>query len=263
MPVAAPALEVRGLTVERGGRTVLDDVSLAVPEGDLLGVLGSNGSGKTTLFRAILGMQACWKGQVLLFGRGPGEFGPIVPLIGYVPQSVPLDPNFPASVRDVVAMGAIPKRLARAGEALVGGGDARRRARGPGEAADAALGAAGLSHLAERRIGELSGGEQRRVFIARALVKDPPLIILDEPVAGVDAESQEQFYDVMGGINDERGITVLWSSHDMEAMEGRAKSVACLDRKLLFHGPCGKFFADGRAVGAYAESAAHAAECHR
>jgi zinc transport system ATP-binding protein len=113
----------------------------------------------------------------------------------------------------------------------------------------------GLESLKDRRIGELSGGELQRVFIAKALVKDPVLLILDEPVTGVDVEAQNKFYNLLQKINKENKITIVWSSHDLEAISKLANRVACMNRKLFFHGQKEEFFSNKELLKTYAESA--------
>ena len=113
----------------------------------------------------------------------------------------------------------------------------------------------GLESLKDRRIGELSGGELQRVFIAKALVKDPVLLILDEPVTGVDVEAQNKFYNLLQKINKENKITIVWSSHDLEAISKLANKVACMNRKLFFHGQKEEFFSNKDLLKTYAESA--------
>lgn len=245
-------LEARGVSAEYPGRPAVRDVTFSVPEGELLGIVGPNGAGKTTLFRAILGLHP-YTGTVRLFGRqGTG----LVPLVGYVPQRVSIEPNFPATVRDVVSMGLVSERRDRAAqEALQAAG--YRRSQTPGgasEKTDAAMRTAGVEDFAGRRIGELSGGEMQRVFIAKALVKDPALLILDEPVTGVDADAQERFYAAVQKANRERGIATVWSSHDLDAIQKYAGRVACMDKKLFFHGTKDEFFSDAEALRTYAES---------
>lgn len=217
-----------------------------------MGIIGPNGAGKTTLFRAILGLHP-YSGSIRIFGGAGKE---LVPMIGYVPQRILFEPNFPATVRDVVSMGLVSDRLDRASERILRqAGHSRHRTPGTAsEKIDAAMRLARVDHLAGRRIGELSGGEQQRAFIAKALVKDPILLILDEPVTGVDAETQERFYDSVKGINQEREIATVWSSHDLDAIRQYASRVACMNCSLCFHGSKDEFFADENAIKTYTES---------
>lgn len=251
-------LQVENLTVGYDGHAAVDNISFDVAEGDLLGIVGPNGAGKTTMFRAILGLQS-YEGKIRLFGHGPDKLKHLVPLVGYVPQRIVFEPNFPATVRDVVSMGVVSdKRIAKGARLIQQCGCCWNRMYSEigstdGKVAEA-LRTSGILHLRDRRIGELSGGELQRVFIAKSLVKDPLLMILDEPVTSVDAGSQAKFYGVIRKIN-ELGITVVWSSHDLDAIERHASNVACMNRKLFFHGKKEKFFADEDAVRTYTESA--------
>ena len=251
-------LQVQNVRAGYGDHMAVDDVSFDVAEGDLLGIVGPNGAGKSTLFRAILGLQP-YEGTVRLFGHHPNGHRPLIPLIGYVPQRIQLEPNFPATVYDVVSMGIISSKRTDRGESLIRqSGHTWNRTYGRiGRTEDRiaeALKTAGLEHLRDRRIGELSGGEQQRVFIAKSLVKDPLLLILDEPVTSVDVESQNRFYGIIKKINEENGITMIWSSHDLDAIEKYASRVACMNQRLFFHGDTKQFFADEDLLKTYTES---------
>lgn len=255
-------LGVEGLSAGYDGRPALDDVTFDVREGDILGIVGPNGAGKTTMFRAMLGLHP-YSGTIRLFGSDARESGHLMPLVGYVQQKVAFEPNFPATVREVVAMGIIPeRRLARGDRTIRELGFARKRIyggiAGDGERADAALGTVGLGHLRDRRIGGLSGGELQRVFIAQSLVKDPALLILDEPVTSIDAESQARFYEIVRRINEENGITIVWSSHDLDAISRHASCVACMNCRLSFHGGKDEFFSDESLLRTYTESSMQA-----
>jgi zinc transport system ATP-binding protein len=146
--------------------------------------------------------------------------------IGYVPQKAThLDPYFPASVREVVALGLLskkrfPRLLGRQDEAAI----------------DRALEQVDMKGLKNRRIGELSGGQQQRVFIARAIVNGPDVLFLDEPTAGVDAETQTRFYDMLAELNHNRGLTIALITHDFGIITKHANKVACLNQRLFFHG---------------------------
>ena len=158
-----------------------------------------------------------------LFGYENPKYNSIIPLIGYVPQKVTFEPNFPATVYDVVAMGIISeKRIVQGAKLIQECGCCWNRVyqsiKKNDDKITQALHTVGLESLRDRRIGELSGGELQRVFIAKALVKDPLLLILDEPVASVDVESQLKFYNVIKTINEQNNITVIWSSHDLDAI---------------------------------------------
>jgi len=252
-------LQVENLTIGYNSHVAVDDISFDVAEGDLLGIVGPNGAGKTTLFRAILGLQN-YKGKIKLFDYGPDKYKSLIPLVGYVPQKIAFEPNFPATVYDIVSMGIISdKKIVNGAKLIQQCGCCWNRIYKKLDKTEdkilEALKTVGLEHLKNRRIGELSGGELQRVFIAKSLVKDPLLLILDEPVTSVDMESQNKFYNVIKKINKENGITVVWSSHDLDAIKKYANRVACMNRRLFFHGEKEKFFADEKILKTYTESA--------
>ena len=220
---------VEGLAFSYGFRPVLEDVSLAIRRGDFLALLGPNGSGKTTLVKLIIGLLKPEHGRVLLLGRPVDEFRDW-PQIGYVPQKATnFDPLFPASAREVVAM------------ALRSSPGAPRRGRE--EAVRAALALVGMDEHRDRTIGRLSGGQQQRVFIARAIVRRPRLLFLDEPTAGVDAGTQETFYDMLGTLNTREAITIVLVTHDIGIVNKHITKVACLNQRLIYHGTHEEFCA--------------------
>jgi zinc transport system ATP-binding protein len=252
-------LEVQDLFVKYNGTIALDRISFSVQQGDLLGIVGPNGAGKTTLFRAILGLQN-YEGRIKLFGYEGKQYAPLLPLIGYVPQKVNFEPNFPATVSDVVSMGMLSERkLVKGAMLLQSCGCCWNRIYKPSsksiEKVHEALKIVGMESFKDRRIGELSGGEQQRAFIAKALVNEPMLLILDEPVTGVDVEVQNKFYTLLKKINKENKITIVWASHDLTAISQLANKVACINRSVFFHGEKDKFFADKDLLKTYTESA--------
>lgn len=253
-------LEVKNLTVSYGNHVAVDDISFDVKEGDLLGMVGPNGAGKTTLFRAILGLEQKSRGTIKLFGYENSKYRFLLPMIGYVPQKVIFEPNFPATVFDIVSMGIVSnKKLVQCAKMIQQSGYKWNRVyndmKKDSDKVSEAIKTVGLKSLQDRRIGELSGGELQRVFIAKSLVKDPLLLILDEPVTSVDVDAQNKFYNVIKKINSENGITIVWSSHDLEALSKYASKVSCMNKKLFFHGEKEEFFSDEELLKTYAESA--------
>ena len=250
-------LEVEDLAIGYDNNLAVDKISFDVQEGDVLGIVGPNGAGKTTLFRAILGLQK-YSGKIKLFGLDDSKYHSLIPLIGYVPQKVIFEPNFPATVYDVVAMGIISnKKLVKGAKIIQQCGCCWNQVYsnfGDNKKVMAALKTVGLTSLKNRRIGELSGGELQRVFIAKAIVKDPLLLILDEPVTSVDVESQNKFYDLITKLNQENQITIVWSSHDLDAISKYATRVACMNKKLFFHGEKEEFFSNKDLLKTYTES---------
>ncbi|MBI4496056.1 MAG: metal ABC transporter ATP-binding protein [Deltaproteobacteria bacterium] len=223
-------IQVENVSYRLRGLEVLQDVSLAISRGDFLALIGPNGSGKTTLIRIILGLLPQSSGRVFLMGETPEQFSQWE-RIGYVPQKAThLDPFFPAAVREVVGMGLLcrkrfPRLLSRRDEAAI----------------DRALDQVGMRELKGRRIGELSSGQQQRVFIARAIVNGPDILFLDEPTAGVDADTQERFYDLLADLNRQRNLTIVLITHDFGIITRHANKVACLNQRLVFHGTHGEF----------------------
>jgi zinc transport system ATP-binding protein len=216
-------IEVRDVSFAYADRPVIDDVSLTVEAGDFLGLVGPNGSGKTTLLELMIGLREPDRGSVSLFGE-PAHASGERDRVGFVPQNAGDSAGeMPVTVREVVRMGRYPRKL-------VGRfGDADRTA-----VADA-MRRVDITDLAERRVGRLSGGQRQRVFIARALAADADLLALDEPTVGVDAESREAFYTLLGELNDE-GIAIILIEHDIGVVTTHASEIACLNRELYFHG---------------------------
>jgi zinc transport system ATP-binding protein len=252
-------LDIEKVSVSHNGALAINNISFGVQEGDLLGVVGPNGAGKTTLFRAILGLQS-YHGKIKLFGYEGHQYDTLLPMIGYVPQKVNFESNFPATVSDVVALGTLSEKKLRKGVKLIQScGCCWNRIFGTSskdsEKIEKVLEIVGLESLRDRRITELSGGEQQRTFIAKALVKEPVLMILDEPVTGVDMDVQNKFYSVIRRINKENKVTIIWASHDLTAISDHATKVACMNRDLFFHGEKDKFFSDKEMLKTYSESA--------
>jgi ABC-type Mn2+/Zn2+ transport system ATPase subunit len=219
------ALEVRGLWTGYNGHPALENINLKVAQGEIVGVIGPNGSGKSTLMKAILGLVKPWKGGAYVMGQPAATRRRIV---GYMPQMEDVDWEFPVTVRDVALMGRYSGR-----------GLLRRTNREDRDAADAALQRVGMHDLGERLIGELSGGQRRRVLLARALANDPVLLLLDEPVAGLDATAQHRFLDTVDELRSE-GKTVVLSTHDLSCVSEWCGKAACLNRTLIAYGPPGE-----------------------
>lgn len=258
MPVNA--LDVENVSVNLNGSFAIKNISFTVQEGDLLGVVGPNGAGKTTLFKAILGLQN-YVGKIKIFGyESREEYSALLPMIGYVPQKVNFEPNFPATIADIVALGLLSdKKLQRGAMLIKESGCSWNRifdeSAKDQEKVERVLEIVGLESLASRRITELSGGQQQRTFIAKALVKEPAIMILDEPVTGVDVEVQNKFYSVIRKINKENKVTIIWASHDLNAISDHATKVACMNRDLFFHGEKDEFFSNEEVLKSYSESA--------
>ncbi len=237
-----PFVELEGVAVDYGNVRVLDGINLTVDPGDFLGIIGPNGSGKTTLLRVMLGLLSPTEGAVRLFGKPPAAFREWGRL-GYVPQKTTLDPALPVTVEEVVASGLVPVLglFQRTGKAE------RVRIR-------EVLARVGMEAHARARIGALSTGQQQRVLIARALVSDPELLILDEPTGGVDPEAQTSFYALLHHLNREREVTLILVSHDIGVVAKEVTKLACLNRRLIFHGRPGDFLSDAALTALYGPS---------
>ncbi|WP_276351991.1 metal ABC transporter ATP-binding protein [Cohnella caldifontis] len=187
-----------------GNKPVLSDLSFRIRERDFVGLIGPNGAGKSTLLRLIVGLLKPDAGSIELFGKPADRFKDRH-FIGYVPQRSNFNPLFPATVREVVLSGLYGRKK------LFRGLSREDQAR-----CDDALRAMHIEDLGDKRIGALSGGQQQRVFLARALISGPKLLILDEPMSGVDAETQANFFHLIRHLHQKHVITFLMVSHDME-----------------------------------------------
>jgi len=227
-------VEIKNLTIEYPGVKALENVSFSVNQGDFLGIIGPNGAGKSTLFSCMLGLQKKYQGTIKFFGQDIKKSQQYLKEIGYVPQKPFFEKNFPATVNDVVRMGLRKE----SDECKI----------------DEILQQLWIHELRKRRIGELSGGQQQRVFIAKALVNNPKILILDEPVTGIDQQSTDLFYSILTELNSKQNITIIWSSHDLDAVNQLANHVACLNRTLFFHGESDDFFKNPELLRQYSES---------
>jgi zinc transport system ATP-binding protein len=207
------------------GLPAVEHISLTVRRGDFTAIVGPNGSGKSTLVKLALGLLHQDSGTVRLFGEETDKFKKWH-LVGYVPQvSSGIRDRFPATVAEVVAHG-----LYRRPSPLT----FWRRSMQP-EVMEA-LAAAGMAPYRNRRIASLSVGQQQRVLVARALIRQPQLLVLDEPAAGVDVSGEEQLYQLLRRLHQERGINILLVSHDIGMVIREASTVACINRSIVFHG---------------------------
>ena len=227
-------VEIENLTFRYSGVKVVDNLSFSVNQNDFLGIIGPNGAGKSTLFSCMLGLLTNYEGKIKFFGKDIRESKKYLFDIGYVPQKPVFEKNFPATVREVVRMGL----RRNTNESRI----------------DQVLQDVWIHELGHRRIGELSGGQQQRVFIAKALVNNPKILILDEPVTGIDAQSTELFYGILRELNKKQNITIIWSSHDMDAVNRLANKVACMNKTLFFHGDSDDFFTNEELVKQYSEA---------
>jgi manganese/iron transport system ATP-binding protein len=206
-----------GLTTTRGEQYALQDISCQVKVGERIAVVGPNGAGKSTLFKLIVGTVKPSRGVVDVYGNEPG--GHIC--IAYVPQRSQIDWSFPVTVEDVVMMG-------RVGQI----GLFRWPRRQDWQVVRASLARVGATHLAHKQIGELSGGQQQRVFIARALAQEAELLLLDEPLTGLDIPSQEAIFEILDSLRPD-AVTVLVATHDLNLAAERFDRVMLLNREMV------------------------------
>lgn len=216
----APTLELRDVTVLYGGLPALEKISLQVEQGDQIAVVGPNGAGKSTLFNVIAGIIKPNQGTVRVYGSGPR--GHIC--VGYVPQRSRIDWRFPVDVTDVVMMG----RVGRIGMLRRPGREDRRLVQ-------ATLEQVGMQAYAHRQIGELSGGQQQRVFLARALAQEAELLLLDEPLTGLDMPSQETILQILGELH-AMNITLLIATHDLNQAAAHFPKILLLNRRVIGFG---------------------------
>ena len=240
-PRADPVLTVEGASFAFGAHRVLDGVSMEISPGEFTALVGPNGAGKSTLLRIVLGLLAPQAGRVELFGSPPRRLRDRWRL-GYVPQRPRLAPDLPATVEEVVGAG----RLAKTGW--------WRRPRPKDRAAVAhVLESVALGDLRHQRVTELSGGQQQRVLIAKALASEPQLLILDDPIAGVDAQAQRLFRDSLVHLLREHGASVLLVSHELGAVADDLDRVVVLRHRVLFDGKPADLAATGVSLGVHAD----------
>ena len=218
------AVDLRDVWVFYNGLPALEEVNLEIQTGKYVGVLGPNGAGKSTLLKVILGLLAPTRGQVRVYGEVPQKLRHRGEVVGYLPQRPLNNPHFPVSVLDVVLMG-------RYGRVGLG----RRPGPGDREIALMNLERVGIPHLAHRPIGEISGGEQQRVFIARALCVEPRLLVLDEPTVSLDACAQDDVFEMVHSLKEELQLTVLMVSHDIGGVARHVDDIVCINRRIHVH----------------------------
>ena len=230
---------IKNLNLRSNSDIILDDVSFEIEKGDFLGIIGPNGAGKTTLFKCMLGLNKDYSGTIKIFNKDiKKDYKKIYKKIGYIPQSNNFDQRFPATVKEIIQLGTIGKKV-------------------DSEKMDNLLEMTGISEYLNRRIGDLSGGQQQRVMITKALIHEPEILILDEPATAIDANILKLFYKLLIKLNKEKNITIIWSSHDLDAVNLLSNKVACIYKKLLFHGRSEEFFSDENNLKKFTESAMH------
>ena len=218
--MAAALVEINDLCFSYRAQEVLHHINLTVEEGDFVSIIGPNGGGKSTLLKLILGLLSPSRGTVRIKGRPPRA---AMASIGYMPQHFNHHHHFPATALDIVLMGCHDPR-----QRLRFGAGKQRRRQGM-----AVLERLGVADFAGRRIADLSGGQRQRILIARALVSQPELLILDEPTSNIDTKGQTELYQLLQELNQE--LTIITVSHNLFIVSSYAKSIACLNRRLHYH----------------------------
>jgi len=227
-------IEAENISFKYNRHYVLKNVSFAAKGGEYLGVIGPNGGGKTTLIKIILGILEPASGTIKILGQDIKNFRERF-IIGYVPQTASqMELHFPATVEEIVKSG----RTAKVG--LFKRFSSKDKA-----AVNKAMEVTEIIKFKNRLIGELSGGERQKVFIARALAGEPKILILDEPVAGVDAPSQERFYQFLNELRQQFGITIIFVSHDINFITKEVKKVLCLNHSMVCYCPPAEFIKEG------------------
>jgi zinc transport system ATP-binding protein len=223
-------IKVKNLSFSYDGLLALQDINLSIYAGDFLAIIGPNGSGKTTLLKLIVGLLKPQKGEVFLFGQPLEEFRDWHK-IGYIQQKATyFDPFIPISVKEVIAASLYSNQKYFIGN--------KKEAE---EKIAQVLKLVGLDDIGHKKITSLSGGQQQRILIARALVNEPEVLLLDEPTTGVDYLTQENFYDLLGQLNKDRLLTIILITHDYGIVNKHVNRVACLNQRLVYHGEHSEF----------------------
>lgn len=215
----SPIINIENLCYSYDDRTVLEDVNITIHDRDFIWIVGPNGGGKTTLLKLMIGLLQPDQGMVSVFGKPPSQ---VRSRLGYMPQHVNVDTHFPVSVMDVVLMGR-----------LGNGGNFGRYSRADHQAAESALNDVRLYDLRDRHFSTLSGGEQRRLFIARALACDPEVLLLDEPLANLDMVVEKGVNELLLRLNER--LTVVLVSHDPAVVSEHVRQVVCVNRRVAMH----------------------------
>jgi zinc transport system ATP-binding protein len=229
-----PLVSVQSISYSYNSESVLENVSFDIEEGDFLGIIGPNGAGKTTLFHCMLGLLNSYSGRITILNQDIKKYKKIFSKIGYIPQKKSIDQKFPLTVEELVSL-SLYKSTSKNLVLEI-------------------LKQVGLEKMKNKTIGQLSGGQQQRVLIAKALVNNPIILMLDEPTNELDPQSQNDFYSLLKELNEKNKITIIWSSHDMDAVNKYANKVSCINKRMFFHGDKGEFFSSEDHLKNYSES---------
>lgn len=229
-----PLVSVQSVSYYYNSESVLENVSFDIEEGDFLGIIGPNGAGKTTLFHCMLGLLNSYSGRITILNQDIKKNKKIFKTIGYIPQKKSIDQKFPLTVQELVSLSLTRKTSKNIVFEI--------------------LKQVGLYKMKNKTIGQLSGGQQQRVLIAKALVNNPIILMLDEPTNELDQKSQNDFYFLLKELNEKNKITIIWTSHDMDAVNKYANKVSCINKRMFFHGDKGEFFSSEDHIKNYSES---------
>lgn len=227
-------VSVQSVSYKYNSESVLENVSFNVEEGDFLGIIGPNGAGKTTLFHCMLGLLNSYSGRITILNQDIKKNKKIFTKIGYIPQKKSIDQKFPLTVQELVSLSLTRET--------------------PKNVVFEILKQVGLYNMKNKTIGQLSGGQQQRVLIAKALVNNPTILMLDEPTNELDQKSQHDFYFLLKELNEKNKITIIWTSHDMDAVNKYANKVSCINKRMFFHGDKSEFFSTEDHLRNYSES---------
>jgi zinc transport system ATP-binding protein len=229
-----PLVSVENLSYNYNSQSILENVSFNIEEGDFLGIIGPNGAGKTTLFHCMLGLLNTYSGRITILNQDIKKNKKIFTKIGYIPQKKSIDQKFPLTVQELVSLSLTRDT--------------------PKNVVFEILKQVGLYNMKNKTIGQLSGGQQQRVLIAKALVNKPIILMLDEPTNELDQKSQHDFYFLLKELNEKKKITIIWTSHDMDAVNKYANKVSCINKRMFFHGDKSEFFSTEDHLRNYSES---------
>lgn len=243
-------LSVEGISFRYNSAEILSDISFSMNSGDYIGFVGPNGSGKTTLIKVILGLLKPDKGTASIFGVNPLDFKDWH-RIGYLPQRTLFNPYFPATVKEIVSLGLFSKkkahgRINKSEETMIG----------------EAIRVMDVLDIKDTLIGELSGGQQQRVLVARAIVNEPDLLILDEPTTALDPETREKFFHTLQELNKSKNATIILVTHDIGSIGKYASKLLYLDKSIIFYGSF-EDFCSSKDMGSYFGEFAQHLICHR
>lgn len=249
--MSVDVLSAEGLSFRHNSTEILTDISFRLQVGDYLGIVGPNGSGKTTLIKLFLGFLQPSNGGISLFGVQPSEFREWRK-VGYLPQRIPsFNPHFPATVREIVSLGLLstksfPKRITRSDDRAI----------------DDALTLLDILDIKNDLIGELSGGQQQRALIAKAIVSEPELLILDEPTTALDPEARGKFFATLQDLNGLSKVTIIIITHDIGSVGQYASKLLYLDKRIIFYGGFDAFCGSSDMSNYFGEHSQHVI-CHR